>query len=75
MGKWTESKRKYATSNKSVIDMDAFPPPQPEPAVWIDSGIVKLIIENCKYLKAQQHSSIQLFYMQPRLWSSWLAGL
>jgi hypothetical protein len=42
------------TKAKKAIDVDALktPPPQPKPAVWIDSGTVKLTIEDRKILKS-----------------------
>ena len=57
MGKWKESNQKCTAPNteaKNAIDVNAVitPPPQPKPAVWIDSGTVKLTIEDRKILES-----------------------
>ena len=63
MEKWRELRRgelrrKPVKSNawtKNVIDVDALktPPKQPKPAIWIDSGIIKLTNEDHEILESQ----------------------
>ena len=57
MEKWRQSTRKHAkkhTVTQSAIDVDALktPPPQPKPAMWIDSGIIKLTDDDREILES-----------------------